>query len=139
MTEMEKNNVQKLHELLDIALLCNGLNERKRSVSGMMPTMFLQFSGHVAAVFVDLYRNGWNDTADKQTDHDSFWAALDEPIPDELIEKIRVAADSALADTPTDEEQLASRIFEAEEELRRRKAEITAMKRNLKAKQKKGA
>lgn len=139
MTEMEKNNVQKLHELLDIALLCNGLNERKRSVSGMMPTMFLRFSGHVAAVSVDLYRNGWNDTADKQTDLDSFWVAFDEPIPDELIEKIRAAANSALADIPTDEELLASRISEAEEELKRRRAEITAMKRNLKELQKKGA
>lgn len=139
MTELEKNNVQKLHELLDIALLCNGMEKRQRSYTGMMPTMFLRFSGHVAAVTVDLYKNGWNDEGEIQTDHEEWWIDFDRPIPGNVVESIRAAADSALSSAMPTEEQLAVSIAEAEEELKQKKAEITAMKRNLKAMQMKGA
>lgn len=137
--EMEKNNVQKLHELLDIVLLCNGMESRQRSNTGMMPTMFLKFSGHVAAVTVDLYRNGWNNGGENQLGHEEWWIDCDKSIPGNVVESIRAAADSALNSAKTEEEQLAFSIAEAEEELKQKKAEITAMKRNLKAMQKKGA
>lgn len=128
----EAENRKKLHELFDIVMDYNGFTERKRSVSGMKPTFFFRFSGHVAAVSIDLFRNGWNDTSERQTDREEFWVAFDKPIQDELIEKIRVAANSALTDTPTEAELLSARIAEAELELKIRKAEITTMKRNLK-------
>ena len=139
MTEMEKNNVQKLHELLDIVLLCNGLEKRRRIDTGIMPTMFMRFSGHVASVNIELYRNGWNEGNNNESDHLDWWVDIDKPIPEKVVESIRAAADSALNTAMTEAELLSVNIAEAEEELKRKKAEISAMKRNLKAMQKKGA
>ena len=71
--------------------------------------------------------------------HEEWWIDCDKSIPGNVVESIRAAADSALNSAKTEEEQLAFSIAEAEEELKQKKAEITAMKRNLKSMQKKGA
>lgn len=135
MTEMEKNNVKKLHELLDIVLLCNGCGVSKQEITGTAPTMFYEFAGHVRTIEVRLYNNGWK--PDTPYDKD-WWIPLDSEISDNVIEAIRIAASKAM-NSPTEQEQLEADIIKAEEEIKRRKAEITAMKRNLKAMQKKGA
>ena len=132
----ETENRRKLHELFDIVLLCNGYEARERDKTGTAPTMFFNFSGHVGSVSVRLFNNGWN--SDTPCDFD-WWIPLNEPISNNVVEAIRIAADNALHNSPSEQEQLEVDIIKAEEELKRRKAEITAMKRNLKAMQKKGA
>lgn len=136
MTEMEKNNVKKLHELLDIVLLCNGCRVSKQEITGTAPTMFYEFAGHVGTIAVRLYNNGWKPGSDYDFD---WWIPLNAPISDNVVEAIRIAADNALHNSPSEQEQLEADIIKAEEELKRRKAEVTAMKRNLKSMQKKGA
>ena len=136
MTELEKNNVKKLHELLDIVLLCNGLGERKREQTGNLPTMFFRFSGHVATVYVDINMNGWK--SGESADH-TWCIDTDAPITEEIVEKIRGTANAALAETPSEEELLKAEIIKAEEELKRKRVDIAEKKRNLKAIQKKGA
>ena len=132
----ETENRRKLHELLDIVLLCNGYEARECDKTGTAPTMFFNFSGHVGSVSVRLFNNGWNSYTPCDFD---WWIPLNEPISNNVVEAIRIAADNALHNSPSEQEQLEVDIIKAEEELKRRKAEITAMKRNLKAMQKKGA
>ena len=98
--------------------------------------MFFEFVGHVGAVDVRLYNNGWDSGLNYDLD---WWIPLCAPISDNVVEAIRIAADNALHNRPSEQEQLEADIIKAEEELKRRKAEVTAMKRNLKAMQKKGA
>lgn len=89
----EKENVRKIHEILDLVLLVNGLNERKKEVSGNMPTAFFSFSGHVAVVYVDVHANGWCDGDDPTI---SFSFKTDADIPDEKIEMLRKIAQLAI-------------------------------------------
>jgi hypothetical protein len=49
-----------LHRLLDLVLDINGLEERKQSVTGNLPTAFFSFNGHTASADVWLYKQGWN-------------------------------------------------------------------------------
>jgi len=49
-----------LHRLLDLVLDINGLEERKQSVTGNLPTAFFSFNGHTASADVRLYNQGWN-------------------------------------------------------------------------------
>lgn len=132
----ETENRRKLHELLDIVLLCNGYGARKKEETATAPTMFFEFAGHVGTVDVRLYNNGWESGSNYDFD---WWIPLYAPISDNVVEAIRIAADNALHNSPSEQEQLEADIIKAEEELKRRKAEVSAMKRNLKSMQKKGA
>ncbi len=59
MKKAEKARRRDIHRLLDLALDINGLGERKRSVTGCRPTVFFEYSGHVAKIRVDVHRYGW--------------------------------------------------------------------------------
>ncbi len=60
MSEEEKaRNWELMHEILDIVLDTNGFGCRKREETGALPTVFLRFSGHVSALDIDLYEDGW--------------------------------------------------------------------------------
>lgn len=84
---------EQIHRLLDVVLDCNGLDERKQSITGNLPTMFFSFSGHVAAVMIELHKNGWKEGEQEDLD---WWVRLDRPITEEQINKIRAAASAAL-------------------------------------------
>lgn len=58
--KVEKRKRAEVHELLDIALRINGVEERKCSVSGVKPTAMFCFSGHVAGVDMSFYDSGWS-------------------------------------------------------------------------------
>lgn len=62
----EKRKREQIHRLLDLVLDINGLEERKQSVTGNLPTAFFDFSGHVGWVDVQIFTNGW--TPDKSPD-----------------------------------------------------------------------
>lgn len=64
MTERQKKKAEKLkreaiHEMLDLALDMNGLQESKRSATGDHPTTFFYMSGHVGKIEVDVHPHGW--------------------------------------------------------------------------------
>ena len=55
----EKMKRQSIHQILDLVLDINGLQESKKELTGDHPTAFLYFSGHVAEISVDVHENGW--------------------------------------------------------------------------------
>lgn len=91
MNEME--NRRKIHEILDLVLLVNGLNERKKRLTGDRPTAFLRFSGHVALLETEIYASGWENGADATA---TFSFYTDREIPDEKIEMLRKVAQLAI-------------------------------------------
>lgn len=57
--KVEKNRRDKFVELFDLALQANGLEERLKDETGNLPTVFLDFSGHVSKISVSMHPNGW--------------------------------------------------------------------------------
>lgn len=55
----EKNRRRDIHRILDMVLDINGLEARKREITGSKPTVFLSFSGHVAKIEVSIHECGW--------------------------------------------------------------------------------
>lgn len=64
----EKRKREQIHRLLDLALDINGLGMRKQNVTGNLPTAFIHYSGHVAAISVEIHSCGWriDDAPDKK-------------------------------------------------------------------------
>ena len=57
---MDKNmRVSLAMDLVKRALLINGLDPRKRSETGNLPTIFAEFSGHVAHITFGIHECGW--------------------------------------------------------------------------------
>ena len=124
---------EKIHALLDIVLDGNGNNARSREKTGMLPTLFFNYSGHVNDIDIYLHSDGWKsgEFADREWRID-----LNNPIKQDSIDTLREAVDKALEDV--DETNVLRRDIErAEEELSRKKESIKQMKRNLKKKEKK--
>lgn len=46
-------------ELMGVCLKINGLGERKRELTGDMPTVFFQHMGHTAELSIDVHSKGW--------------------------------------------------------------------------------
>lgn len=129
----EAENRKKLHQLLDIVLDGNGFGKRSREETGTLPTLFFRYSGHVAALDIDLNINGWESgvSADKQ-----WYISIDAPISDMVIADVKAAITDAMQDT-TEADLLASDIAKAEKDLKERQENISQMKRNLKKMQRK--
>jgi hypothetical protein len=51
-------------QIFNLALAINA-NKTKQSTTGNKPTVFVNFSGHVAEVDVTIYRNGWGTLDDE--------------------------------------------------------------------------
>ena len=57
--KMEKRKREQIHRLLDLALDINGLEPREQKVTGNLPTVFFDFSGHVGRISIRTYSAGW--------------------------------------------------------------------------------
>jgi len=57
--KVEKRKRKQIHELLDLVLDVNGLEPREQSITGNLPTVFFEFSGHVGRIDVRIYQAGW--------------------------------------------------------------------------------
>lgn len=89
----EKRNRELMHELLDIVLDTNGLNNRKREKTGTLPTVFLNFYGHASMLSIDLREDGWSCGERSKT---LFDFAVDEPISPSKVKEVREACEKAL-------------------------------------------
>ena len=79
-------------QIFSLALAINA-NKTKQSITGNKPTVFVNFSGHVAGVDVSIYRNGWGALDDESNitrysfylgdDYFTQWANDYEPYPEE--------------------------------------------------------
>ena len=61
----EKRKRKMVHQLLDLALDINGLERRKQEITGNLPTVFFNFSGHICVVDIGICADGWYPGADK--------------------------------------------------------------------------
>ena len=71
--KVEKRKREQIHRLLDLALDINGLEPRKQTITGNLPTVFFEFYGHVGWVEIRVYSAGW--APGKDTDVDMRIAA----------------------------------------------------------------
>ena len=79
-------------QIFSLALAINA-NKTKQSITGNKPTVFVNFSGHVAGVDVSIYQNGWGTLDDESniTRYDIYlsddffteWIGDYEPYPEE--------------------------------------------------------
>ena len=89
--EQQQETREIVKQIFALALAINP-NDTNQDTTGKKPTVFVSFSGHVAAVYVDIYLNGWGSGAcDKDEplimrytiylDDDYFTARVDEYEP----------------------------------------------------------
>lgn len=89
----EKRNRELMHELLDIVLDTNGLNDRKYRETGTLPTVFFDFHGHISTLKIDLHEDGWTYGDHHKT---CFEFAVDKPISPLKVNEVREACAGAL-------------------------------------------
>lgn len=56
----EQEKMEKIMELFRLALGINGLNERKKTKTGNLPTVIFEFYGHTADIEFQIYKDGWD-------------------------------------------------------------------------------
>ncbi len=54
--KIEKRRRAEVHRVLDLVLDINGLGKRREKLTGNLPTAFFNFSGHVACIYVRVFR-----------------------------------------------------------------------------------
>ena len=123
----EKLLREQLHRILDIVIDTNGFEARTRSNTGTLPTLFVDYSGHVNSLHVSIHANGWqsDEYAEKLID---CW--LDKPFTEELLQKVEDTCKAALTNNK-ESEVLAKDIEAAETELKNKAASVRAMKKQL--------
>lgn len=57
-----------LHKLFDLVLDINGIDCRKREITGNLPTAFFSFSGHTGSAEIQIHDQGWYSYA--EPDHE---------------------------------------------------------------------
>jgi hypothetical protein len=60
--EQQKETREIVKQIFNLALAVNP-NDTKQDTTGKKPTVFVKFSGHVAAVDVEIYFKGWDSGA----------------------------------------------------------------------------
>ena len=74
-----------LQTLLEIVLETNGYEARKQDETGNMPTMFMEYSGHVNLLKITIHPDGWYRNADGKLLLETY---LDKPLEAEEIEYV---------------------------------------------------
>lgn len=132
---MKKNEAkirQQLHEILDICLDCNGFESRAASETGTMPTVFLDFSGHVSRLDVRLYPDGWCGDGYYKT----FEFRTNENIDPREIESLRSYAHHALT-TKKESEVIERSILAKQEEIKNQMESLKELRNSLEKAEKK--
>lgn len=57
--KIEKRRRQQICKVLDLCLQINGVQKSTRELTGNHPTVFFNFSGHVASIDIDVHESGW--------------------------------------------------------------------------------
>ncbi len=72
----EKKVRREIHQVLDLVLDINGLQESQQDITGNHPTGFFSFSGHIALVTVDIHPYGWSAEDEPGTGYTSGRASV---------------------------------------------------------------
>lgn len=122
----EQKNREQLHKLFDIVLDVNGMGARKREITGVLPTAFMSFSGHIAQASIRIYPDGWGANQDCEL----FEIYFDKDITDEDVEKVKGTAINALR-SKNEEDVLIRQIEKAKSQLADQERSIARMRRRL--------
>ena len=109
--EQQHETREIVKQIFELALAINP-NDTKKGTTGKKPTVIVKFSGHVAAVDVEIYLNGWDSGACAEDeslnvirytiylDDENFTARVDEyePYPEEKECEQLSEAKAALAE-----------------------------------------
>ncbi len=57
--EQEVEKMKKVNEIFQLCMEINGFEDRQRSITGSKPTVFFDFSGHVAGLDIRVFETGW--------------------------------------------------------------------------------
>lgn len=122
------NNKEKLHKLLDAVLDANGLEARTKEKTGLKPTVFFSFSGHIAACEIRVYDNGW--IPGHYECSRCFNFDVDDNIP---YIKVEEACDylEAVSLPKEEEEQLRIMIEDKEKSIRKATIELDDLRKKL--------
>lgn len=122
------DNREKLHRLLNAVLDANGLEARTQEKTGLKPTVFFNFSGHIAECEIRVYNEGW--ARDSGTWNKEFNFDTDDNIPDEKVEE--ACAYLERVSLPKAEEELLRRnIADKEKNLSKISKELEALRKQL--------
>ena len=58
---MELEKMKKVNEMLQLCFEINGFEARQKEYTGEKPTVFFEFSGHVALFKIQIHKTGWYD------------------------------------------------------------------------------
>ena len=120
-----------VHEILDIVLDGNGFSNRSREETGTLPTLFMDFSGHVSHIVIYLYVDGWTSGGYKE----DFWFNTNGVNPQESIDRFRERVKYALTNKK-ESEVLGRDIEQKVQEINNEKEKLRQMRRSLKKVQK---
>ena len=106
--EQQQETREIVKQIFNLALAINP-NETTQDKTGGKPTVFVNFSGHIAGIDVRIYLNGWSSSADVDSemitytiyiDDESFtvWVDEYEPYPEEEECEGLTKAKAALAE-----------------------------------------
>lgn len=123
----EERQRKRVHEILDAVLDCNGLYPRKQKVSGVMPTVFLNFFGHTGGIDISIHEDGWS-MDNSPTRRWEF--PLSEPIDPEKIEDMKAYFTTALGDK-TAKDVLMRELAEQEKRLTEQTERVDDIKKRL--------
>ncbi len=125
--EQEQLLREQVHRLLDIALDTNGLEMRSRDRTGMQPTVFFEYMGHINKFRISICPNGW---VSMQPSTTLLECNLDRPLQESLILEVENECKLALEDKTT-VDALAKEIMDATVELNRKAEELAQLKNRL--------
>ena len=120
-----------VHEILDIVLDGNGFANRSRKETGTLPTLFMDFSGHISDIWIRLYIDGWNSGGYQE----DFRFSTSEVNSRELIDRFRERVNYALTNKK-ESEVLGRDIEQKVQEINDEKEKLRQMRRSLKKAQK---
>ena len=123
---------EQLHKLLDIVIDGNSFERRDREITGTLPSLFFDFSGHVNSVDIRLFPDGWKVGAYQE----EYEFKLENDISDKAVETIRAAVSKALG-TKNLSDTLRRDVEKKEKELADMKKELADMKKELRKAEKK--
>lgn len=127
MSEEEKaRNRQLMHEILDIVLDANGFEDRSRGRTGTLPTVSTRFFGHVSALEISLYEDGWTPGAEWK----DFKFETDRLIDETAVENLRTACRIALTEK-TASEVLERDIKNQERTVAEERRKLSRMRKKL--------
>lgn len=123
---------EQLHKLLDIVIDGNSFERRDREITGTLPSLFFDLSGHVNSVEICLFPDGWKAGAYRE----EYEFKLENDISDKAVETIRAAVSKALEEKNLSE-TLRRDVEKKEKELADMKKELADMKKELRKAEKK--